>query len=196
MQLKTYIKFDIFLMLITAILFSCCQPSSELQNAGSTKGQKLSGKNKEKTYTVSGKVQQTFSYCGGARPSEEMLEKLATPSSYPGKKFYIRKGQINSLQEEIVAEFVSDTNGLFSIHMEPGTYSIILQEQVSKIKVEDYANKNQKIDEKCLNEWWGKPYIVLVVMDQNINDLNFIFRHRCFITNDIPCITYTGPLPP
>jgi hypothetical protein len=55
--------------------------------------------------------------------------------------------------------------------------------------------KNQIVDEQCLIEWWKKPYYLLEVKDQNITSLNFIFIHRCFLNNDIPCISYGGPMP-
>jgi hypothetical protein len=40
---------------------------------------------------VSGEVTQTSSYCGGARPSDEMVQEQNRPKPYGGKKFYIRK---------------------------------------------------------------------------------------------------------
>ena len=40
-----------------------------------------------KTYTVTGIVTQTYSYCGGAAPPKQLLDQLATPVAYAGKKF-------------------------------------------------------------------------------------------------------------
>ena len=152
--------------------------------------------NYSSTRTVSGNVQQTSSYCGGARPTDEMLKQFATPVAFPNKKFYIRCGKKNTAKGKIVKTFTTDQNGFFSIELKPGTYSIILEEQLKKIKAVDYINQNQQLDTNCVKDWWKKPYYLLVVKDKNISELNFLFHHRCFIKSDIPCITYTGPLPP
>jgi len=149
-----------------------------------------------KTYIISGKVTQTSSYCGGARPPEEMLKRLATPVVFPGKKFYIRKGKINNTKAKIVKSFVTDSTGSFSIRLAPGTYSIILEEQVHKIRSGDYTKKYQVVDNRCLQEWWAKPYYLVEVKDENVSELTFNFHNRCYITSDIPCITYKGPLHP
>ncbi|MGZ4049516.1 MAG: carboxypeptidase-like regulatory domain-containing protein, partial [Bacteroidia bacterium] len=146
--------------------------------------------------TISGKVTQTRSYCGGAAPSEEMLKDASTPQIYAQKKFYIRKGSLNTTKKGIELSFTSDDNGAFSFQLAPGTYSIIVEEQVNAINVKKYTTSNLSVDKKCLNDWWKKPYYLLVVTDKNITDLNFNFYHKCFVPDDIPCVEYTGPMPP
>lgn len=150
---------------------------------------------KLKTYAISGKVTQVFAYCGGAAPSEEMLERLAKPVAYAGKKFFIRLGKINRVNAKIIKSFTTGKNGEFSFRLAPGTYSIILEEQFNLIKVGDVANEFMQVDEKCLEEWWSKPFYLLKVKNKNISELNFNFHHQCFISFDIPCITYVGPQP-
>ena len=86
-------------------------------------------------------------------------------------------------------------DGTFSFNLKPGTYSIILEEQLSLVDLTDYNTKNQRVDEKCLEEWWGKPYYILEVTDKNISELEFIFNQRCHLKTDIPCVSYTGPKP-
>ncbi len=147
-----------------------------------------------KIYLISGKVTQTFPYCGGARPTKEILERLATPAVFANKKFYIRRGKINSTTAKIIKSFITDSSGGFSIQLQPGTYSIILEEQLYKIKEEHYKKPNQRVDIKCLTKWWAKPYYLLKVENNNIADLKFNFQRRCFIDSDIPCIYYTGQL--
>ena len=170
------------LMLVTllSVTLGVCQVSGK-------KGKSL------KTYTVSGKVTQNFPYCGGAAPSQELLEKLAKPVAYAGKKFFIREGKTNSINAKILESFSTGKDGEFSIRLAPGIYSIILEEQLKLIKAEDLTKEFIEVDEKCLEEWWSKPYYLLEVKNYDINDLNFNFFHRCFILNDIPCINYNGP---
>ena len=166
-------------------LFTACMRAKNVVNASKT----------TPLYTVSGKVQQQFPYCGGARPTREMLIKATNPVAFPNKTFYLRNGNTNTENGTIAKSFTTNKEGLFCVKLSPGTYSIILEEQLKAIHPEDYRSENQKVNEQCLIEWWKKPYYLLEVKDQNIISLNFTFIHRCFLTTDIPCITYTGPLP-
>ena len=149
----------------------------------------------DSSFLITGIVLQTSSYCGGAKPPQELLDKLNTPKAYPDKTFYVRAGSKNDVNEKIVVKFSSKMDGTFSFNLKPGTYSVIMEEQLSMIELTDYNTKNQKVDEKCLEEWWGKPYYLLEVTDKNITDLKFTFNQRCFLKTDIPCVTYTGPKP-
>lgn len=148
-------------------------------------------------YTISGKVTQTNSYCGGAEPDPETLLACETPQKYPGKKFYIRKGDINSINSKIEFSFVTDDNGNFSFQLPPGTYSIILEEQVNKVDMSKYqSNSSLIVDKKCIDQWWKRPYYTLTISDKDISGLQFSFYHRCFVQTEIPCIQYDGPMPP
>lgn len=148
-----------------------------------------------KAYVVSGSVTQTFSYCGGARPSDEMLADIATPRAYPGKKFYIKKGSVNKSGSPIILSFTTDEKGNFSFPLQPGTYSIIQEEQTKAFNPADYKEETIKVDEECLKEWWKKPYYLLEIKASNIAGLKFEFHHPCFLSGNSPCRQYTGPLP-
>ncbi len=144
--------------------------------------------------SIVGLVQQRDQYCGGARLPQEKLDELTKPRPFPNKTFYIRKGTINDARNEVVAQFTTDNKGLFSITLPAGTYAILVEEQLRPIDKEQYSADNHKVDEKCLEEWWKKPYYVLTVEGASPPDsLHFQFTHRCHLTTDIPCITYNGP---
>jgi hypothetical protein len=154
-------------------------------------------KQKPKKYTVSGKVTQTSSYCGGARPDEEMLLEAAKPKPYAAKVFYIRKGNENSMLKEIILKFETDLNGNFTIQLPQGIYSIIQSGQEKAFELSDYPSSEfMQVDGGCLKEWWRKPYYVLGILEKNIKGLKFNFHKRCFNNSDIPCIDYNGPMPP
>ncbi len=153
-------------------------------------------KSQRQTYLISGQVTQTSSYCGGARPSQEMLDKIAIPIAYPNKKFYIRRGKTNSLNLKFLKSFNTDKDGNYTIRLPNGIYSIILEEQLKEINISNYTTINQQVDTNCIKEWWSNPYYLLEVKNKNISDLDFNFHHRCFVTNDIPCLNYVGPMPP
>ncbi len=124
-----------------------------------------------------------------------MVTKAATPVAYPYKTFYVRAGNTNSENGKLIARFTTDKEGIYSIALSPGIYSIIVEAQLNLINPTEYKTENQRVNEPCLVDWWKKPYYLLEVNDQNITSLNFTFVHRCFLTNDIPCITYIGPMP-
>jgi hypothetical protein len=148
------------------------------------------------SFHVSGKVNQTFSYCGGANPPEFLLEELAMPKPIPSMLFYVIEGNINSNHRKIIKKFMTDSNGMFDFELPVGKYSIILQEQTKELNMQILNTKTQKADEDCLKEWWQKPYYSFEIRNQNISNLEFLFVNRCFIDGFIPCITYTGQMPP
>ncbi len=169
-----------------------------LTNCNAVKTVAIAGADQSKKTTrlhIAGTVKQTSQYCGGARPTREMEDKLSTPVPYPGKNFYIRAGKINDLKAEIVKDFTTDQEGNFSFDLPQGVYAIILEEQLHEINAKDYKNKDCEVDENCLSDWWKKPYYLLEIKDQNIDSLNFIFNHRCFLSTDVPCISYKGVMP-
>lgn len=147
---------------------------------------------KSQTYTIYGTVKQTYAYCGGTKPTEEILNKLTTPRPFPNKTFYIRRGKQNNIHTKVLKKITSDSAGNFSVKLPKGTYSILLEEQVNIKSANDYLGKNQSISDSCFQAWWRKPYYLLKVTKNN-NPLYFIFHHRCHIKSDIPCISYIGP---
>ena len=170
--------------------------------------QKTSGRTEAKTDTdspakkviISGTITQTSSYCGGAAPPQFLLEQLAEPKPFPKKKLYVIKGDTNTASHQIILNFTSDSAGNFSFQIEPGTYSVILEEQASAPDAKKYKTQVQAIDEACYKNWWAKPYYLLEVPAAEkqtiIKGLNFNFHHRCFISSDVPCLQYGGPMPP
>jgi hypothetical protein len=148
-------------------------------------------------FSVSGNITQTFAYCGGMAPSPEIMEEMNRPQVYSKKVLFVRRGNTNTLKKEIVLKFISDSLGNFSFKLRPGIYSVIEAEQVKRLNP-SALNTGQltQIDTACLKEWWKKPLQILEIKDKNITNLNFNFYHKCFISGDLPCIDYVGPLPP
>ncbi len=149
-----------------------------------------------KKFTVSGKVLQVPSYCGGANPGPEAIAAFEKPQAYPNKVFYIRGGKINTIKQKVVLSFKTDTAGKFSFELEPGIYSIIQDAQLEKMAVTRYQKQQYiQADTACLKNWWKKPYHILEIKDKSV-DLQFSFHHPCFNSYDIPCLQYVGPMPP
>ncbi|MBI3501287.1 MAG: prealbumin-like fold domain-containing protein [Bacteroidetes bacterium] len=194
-------------LFLICFLFSLCGMQESLAQ------KKSSGKHKskiqaaqseikppEKKVAVSGTVTQTFPYCGGARPTKEVMDAISQSKPYSGKKFHVIKGETNTASHKIILSFTTDSAGNFSFQLPAGTYSILLDEQVAAPDSKKYTSQFVKMDEACFKDWWAKPYYLLEVpaatTNTNIKGLNFEFHHRCFLQNDIPCLQYDGPLPP
>jgi hypothetical protein len=151
----------------------------------------------KKTYKISGKITQTSLFCGGARPTEEMMREMEVPKPYKNKVLYVRAGKINTTAKSVLLKFTADSAGSFSFTLPPGEYVIIQAEQVKKLNLKKLpSGKDFMINKKCLDEWWKKPYYALVIKDADVTNLNFNFEKRCFIPTDVSCIEYMGPMPP
>jgi hypothetical protein len=147
--------------------------------------------------TVKGKLTQTSQYCGGARPTEEVLKEAATPKPYANKVFYVRVGKTNSLNGEVITSFTTDVNGEYSFQITPGTYSIVQEKQLKALTPEDLKSTAEiKVDGKCMKKWWAKPFHLLVVKTENITIPDQNIHHPCFVSGDTPCMKYVGPMPP
>lgn len=193
----TFISLSVFLL----SLFACGTKNiTGMQQQAAKAEPKPEVNSSTNTTTISGSIMQTFSYCGGAAPPQFLLEQLAEPKPYSGKKLHVIKGDSNTEGRKIILSFTSDTAGKFSFQLEPGTYSIILDEQFSAPDAKKYKTQLQNIDEDCYKKWWVKPYYLLEVpatsKPTTIKGLNFNFHHRCFISSDVPCLRYEGPMPP
>ncbi|CAN5886742.1 hypothetical protein BH11BAC4_BH11BAC4_22410 [soil metagenome] len=183
---QDYYRLLLLLLLFTGInvFFIFCRTAVTMKDA------------KGKSVPVSGVITQTYSYCGGAAAPKQILDQLKTPVPYTGKKFFIRVDNTNTISGKIVKSFTSDSTGGFSFTLEPGIYSIIVEEQLQQIKASDFATEHQQVDENCLSAWWIRPLYILEISDKAITGLNFNFHHPCFISSDIPCLQYSGPPAP
>ena len=187
--------------LIVLTCFICTEFTAQVnqQKVDKNATVKKSATEQSVLFTISGKVTKTRSYCGGRRPTEEKLDEIEKPRPYVGKKFHLRKGNSNSIASPVVFSFTTNDSGVFSFELPPGLYAIIQNAQVKEIDMKDYqTNEYIHADEKCLRQWWPIPYYVLEVKDKSITDLKFTFHHECTwgVRIDIPCLHYSGPMPP
>ena len=144
-------------------------------------------------YHVSGTIMQTQSYCGGAQPTKEILDKLNKPTGIPDTKLFIRKSATNSEDLIIIDSIFSDSVGKFSIDLAPGTYCLV-ESWKAKRFIPPSDNQNQKTDTICLRNLYNLCDYVLEVDNKNIENVNIVFHRDCFY--NLPCVTYKGPVPP
>ena len=152
-----------------------------------------------KTIPVSGTVTGTSIYCGGARPTGEMLAQLATPRPIGNKKIYIKKGNVNLFSSKVVLELTTDTSGKFHAKLSPGKYLIVDEEKKDTVyynkllKEHSQQTKSyQPIDTACLKEWFMKPGVTFEVKNSEIKNISVNFQKNC---DFLPCAQFRGPYP-
>ena len=180
----------ITLTIIMGIVIGACNQLSESSNH-----------NNENLKTIFGKVVQTSAYCGGAAPTQEILDEFEREKPYPDKILYIKDGDVNLFSKPIIKELASDKDGNFEISLPQGKYCIIEQIKKDELKIPDYTEINKiyeqqgqplqyRVDEQCFKDWWKTCDKILVVENQDIKDFVIKFGHSC----GWPCVS-GGPLP-
>jgi hypothetical protein len=155
-------------------------------------------KSKSKMVVIEGFVTQTSDYCGGAAPSEEMLENLRKPVPLAEKVLYIRIGAKNkptrSGQNPIYKKVVTDANGKFSVKLKSNvTYCFIEGWKAKPFKVP--ANTAYIVwDAACLYEKYVNADLVIKVSKSKNEVVKINYHQPCFFRPY--CGTYSGPLPP
>ncbi|MFM9984312.1 MAG: hypothetical protein ACKVOK_03720 [Flavobacteriales bacterium] len=187
-------RFSIYTLLLLLLVISCTTPqSSTIQ----TKPAEVVFKN------VTIQAWQTSQYCGGARPSDEMLQEFQTPKPLSGQLCFIRKSETNKISSTPVASATTDNLGKINIALAPGTYCLVLPNKVDSAAYKMYLTKfgeatpnYSAIDKKCLDQWFKKPELVFTVTDaKQPTTAEFTIHHPCS-WHTIPCADYSGPLPP
>jgi hypothetical protein len=143
-----------------------------------------------KKYSVKIKATTTSNYCGGAAPSDDMVEKLKTPRGINGTTFYIISGSANKANRKIIDSFITDDLGEANIKLRAGTFAIITSEQKASFKNktnDDY----QTWDNACLLKRWQTPQVIFKSAAKK--NISFNIEKPCQWS--MPCGKYTGPLP-
>lgn len=153
---------------------------------------KQAKKKQKRKFLVTGSIMQTASYCGGARPTPEILKKLRTPAGIPFGKLYIKKNFINDQEAAIIDTIQADANGNFSIFLSAGNYCLI-EEWKSKPFVLPSNSKYRTVDSACYKNLYQNCDFNLSVGNKNITGRKFILHRPCSFNQ--PCISYNGPLP-
>jgi hypothetical protein len=156
----------------------------------------------DKGIVVKGRVMKVSQYCGGAEISPEEMAEYAKPRTWDGARFYVRKGIKNNVKEPVVASFVTDKDGNFSITLPPGDYCIVEPRKCDKKYINKLAKDHKKASEyyeaadiNCLTKWLSQPEHIFTVKEGARNTVEMIYQNPCEWMGP-PCVGYTGPPPP
>lgn len=144
-----------------------------------------------KRYSVVVTITQTSDYCGGARPSEEILQELAKPGPLPNTNFYLVKGQKNGKGIKIIRKVKTDSEGSINLLLSKGIYALLSEDQIKPF----VPKKNDEFhiwDNNCLKQKWEKPLVIVNPTRQK--KYNYNIHKVCFYAPE--CCEYRGPYPP
>lgn len=177
-------------LIICSLALSACKPSQtgETSNAVTT----LQGPK----HKVTGQVMHTRAYCGGAAPSDEMLQRYRTPLPLPGLKIYLRSGRTNVITRPLLDSTTTDAEGRFTFNLPNGEYCIITKARIKPPVAANYDSNTYEIVEDCIDEWIVHCDATFSVEDQDVAGLGVQLHKECFKEEFNPCIRYTGPMPP
>ncbi len=149
-------------------------------------------------YTVSGQIEYTGRYCGGAPPPQRLLENIRKKKPRAGFKLYIRAGNMNDSRAPIIDSTMTDEHGRFIFHLPPGDYVLLSsyhknREIFTTWRNDDYIRIS---DRNCLEKWWRDGLAKFSVRNQPVDDIYLHFQKQCFLPLGVPCLVYKGPFPP
>jgi len=142
--------------------------------------------------TLSGTATETRQYCGGANPSDEILETLQRPRPLARHKLFLRRGSKNVLAHPVLLEFSTDADGKFQIELPEGEYCLIEEGKKGALKIPDFSEENRKLAQaapsampykltspNCLSDWWQTCDKVLRIGKQSVTGIKIEFHRGC-----------------
>lgn len=131
-------------------------------------------------------------YCGGAQPTEEMLNR-----SEP----YAETVNLINLSDGSKIKCTPNAEGVLYLELPNGNYAI--QEVYKDVSFEKFMRENALLPdsrdqaiEPCYIRWW-KSYLITfeVSNEQPTVEVNAMRPNKCFTGFD-PCTSYEGVMPP
>lgn len=159
--------------------------------------------NSKASYTVAGTLTESFQYCGGAPPPEEMLKELNTPKPLGNYQLFLRL-KINDILQPIYKSVTTDSLGRFSFKLAPGKYSVVdikkkdtsvFNQTMEKYKSE--TDQTAAIDVNCFITYISKPDFVIDI-PLKPKKSTIVITHNYFRTCEYsgsPCVEFRGAMP-
>lgn len=149
----------LFSIVMTASILSCAKQ----KNGTSQNGTSQNEAPKDEKMDVILNITITSDYCGGAAPSDQILDQLKQQRKFSNQKFYI--STIQGLQDDM-KEMTTSAIGNTTVPLSQGTYYVFLPKKISA-KV---ANKTTS--QKQCDQWRNTPNGSFTVSDNNSVSFN------------------------
>ena len=152
----------------------------------------------EKKMLVTGVIEFTGRYCGGANPPKMILENARKKRPLTDYKLYVKAGKLNRPAAPIIDSSITNAEGRFEFNLPPGEYVVLTEFHLNKDIFRNWSNDRYigVSDWRCLEEWWQKGLTRIKVDNRPLDNLYLHFQKQCFLPIGVPCLEYTGPLPP
>lgn len=143
------------------------------------------------TVLVKGQVTQTGVYCGGARPTQAMLDEIGRPKPLPFIKLFILNGSSNTGQA-IIKTIETDAHGNFYVQLQPGSYCFVDSTHIGAYQFpagDSAADYNleciKQLQQQCLYN---------LTVDKNSDEV--LINYNTYCPWNMPCLQNRKPLPP
>ncbi len=133
-------------------------------------------------------ITKTVPYCGGASPSQEILEESRKPKIASGESFYIIRGTRNINNRKIIKTINFNNAGKCTVLLAPGTYAVINAFGYKKLSTD-----TEQFDMTCLLSLWKKPLFSFTVKAGKSNAFSYTIEQQC--PYNIPCSKKEIPVP-
>ncbi len=138
------------------------------------------------TFTFS--IAQSVPYCGGAAPTQEILDETQKIKPYSNKTFFIyQKGKC-------IDSVTSNEQGVFTVKLAKGNYN--LYERWKRAKTGPWGDAISEYDKLCLEKEWKKVDIYISLnkskknMVSNMTSAALCFwQYPCRINNAMPPVS-------
>ena len=114
---------------------------------------------------VQGTLTYTNRYCGGARPSDEMLAEYATPRNFTNSTIYLKRKKGG----KVIYKIVADKDGKFKKCIKPGKYFLYMS------KYYDKKNLSLNFNPKCAMAWTSYGEVEILDHAKKLYLLNMDF---------------------
>lgn len=127
---------------------------------------------------VNWELTQDQKYCGGARPTDEILAQYEKPLIYANKKLIIvsSNGKIDSVK--------TNSKGILKIKLKPGSYKLYEPWRYHKRTPDGTDISN--FDKDCLEKTWQK--VDISIDTQKKKQVLMIDLDPAFCQHEIPCL--------
>ncbi|MCO5947049.1 hypothetical protein [Mucilaginibacter flavidus] len=143
-------------------------------------------------FLVTGSIMQTVGYCGGARPTQQILDSCNKPRGIRFAKLFVRSGRVNIEGAPIIKTIDADEKGNFKVSLPAGSYCLVEEWKSGPFKL-PLNDSRHTVDSACYRNLYNTCDFELKVTNENIHNLKITFHRACFYKQ--PCISYSGRLP-